>query len=200
MAQALGNWSITLKWGDVLNVVLAAVAILQFFRNRRTKQVCNEILKRESVKTAAHGFTEMSRMASDLETSVRKGEWESSHDLAKRLLILLAEASGAWSDTLEQTDVDNFDAARTEITVVEKSVSVAIRTAPTPEEIEEMKQRCVNSSAFMATIAGRLKAPPELQERRDSKWQAFLNRFKPTGLSSAEARDLRKTAKEIRKP
>jgi hypothetical protein len=63
----------------------------------------------------------MSRMASDLETSVRKGEWESNHDLAKRLLILLAEASGAWSDTLEQTDVDNFDALRTEITVVEKS-------------------------------------------------------------------------------
>jgi hypothetical protein len=43
---------------------------------------------------------------------------------------------------LETSDQDNFDAARSEISSVEKFVSLAIQNAPTPEQKEEMKQGC----------------------------------------------------------
>lgn len=195
------GWSITLGWRDILNIVLAAVTIIQFLRNRRTKQTSREVLQRQAVQTAAHGFAEMSQIASELETWVGKAEWERSLELAKRLMISLAEASGAWSATLETSDRDNFDAARSEIHSVEKAVSLAIQNAPVPEQKEAMKQQCMNSAIYMAAIAGRLKRPVELKEPRGSKLQALRSRlFGTASLSKGEVKDLNEAAKEVRKP
>jgi hypothetical protein len=194
------GWSITLGWRDILNLVLAAVAIAQFFLIRRTKRASNEVLQRQTVQTAAHGFAEMSTLASELETWVGKDEWERSLELAKRLMVSLAEASGAWSATLETTDVDNFDAARSEIRSVEKSVSSAVQDAPSPEKREEMKQQCMNSAIYMAAIAGRLKRPIELKAARGSILQALLRPFqRVASLSQREVRDLKEAAKEVGK-
>jgi hypothetical protein len=162
--QVAEGWSITLHWQDILNILLAALAVFQFFRNRKTKEVCNEVLKRQAVQTAAHGFAEMARTAYDLETWVGKSEWERSLELAKTMMVSLAEGSGAWSGILETADVDIFAAARTEITSVEKSVLLAMQNAPTPQQTEQMKLQCINAATYLAEIAGRLKKPSELKE------------------------------------
>jgi hypothetical protein len=195
------GWSITLGWRDILNLVLAAVAIIQFIRNRRTKQSCNEVIQRQAIQTAAHGFAEMARTAYDLETWIGKGEWDKSLDLAKRMMVSLAEGYGAWSVILETADVDIFAAARTEIASVEKSVSLAKQNAPTPQQTEEMKQQCINAATYLAETAGRLKRPGELKEPQGSKLQALRGRFhRRPSLSEGEVRDLKEAAKEVRKP
>jgi hypothetical protein len=195
----IDGWSITLGWRDILNIVLAALAVIQFVRNRRTKQDSREVLQRQAVQTAAHGFAEMSKIASELETWVGRDEWERSLELAKRLMVSLAEASGAWSATLETNDVDNFDAARSEIRSVEKSVSLAAQGAPSPEKREEMKQQCMNAAIYMAAIAGRLKRPGELKEARGSIVRTLMRRVRggQSGLSEVEVRDLKESAKEV---
>jgi hypothetical protein len=162
--QAAQGWSITLRWGDILNIALGLLAIIQFVRNRRTKEVCKDILKRQAIQTAAHGFAEMARTAYDLETWISKGDWERSLDLAKRMMVSLAEGSGAWRVILEVTDGDTLDAARSEIGSVEKFVSVAAQNAPSGAQSEEMKQRCINAAIYLAEIAGRLKRPTELNK------------------------------------
>jgi hypothetical protein len=195
------GWSVTLGWRDILNVVLAAIAIIQFVRNRKVKEASREVLQRQAVQTAAHGFAEMSKIASELETWVGKAEWERSLELAKRLMVSLAEASGAWSATLEANDADSFDAARSEIRSVEKAVSLAIQNAPAPEQIEAMKQQCMNSAIYMAAIAGRLKRPVELSHVRGSRFQALISRLPGRSLlSKGEVKDLKETAKEVGKP
>jgi len=158
------GWSITLHWQDILNIVLGVLAIYQFFANRKTKEVCNEVLKRQAVQTAAHGFAEMARTAYDLETWVGKSEWERSLELAKTMMVSLAEGSGAWSGILETADEDIFAAARAEIASVEKSVLLAMQNAPGAQQTEQMKLQCINAATYLAEIAGRLKKPIELKE------------------------------------
>jgi hypothetical protein len=192
------SWSVTLGWRDVLNVILAVVTIWQFARLRKTKQVCKEVLQRQNVQMAAHGFAEMSKIASELETWVGKSEWERSLELAKRLMVSLAEASGAWTSILETTDIDNFDAARSEVRSVESAVSLAEQNAPSAEKREEMKQQCVNTAIYLTTIAGRLKRPSELKE--PPKGRALLTRVFGAKLSEMEIRDLKKAVKEVGKP
>ena len=161
--QATGGWSITLGWRDVLNIALGALAIYQFVRNRSTDRACKETVKRLAVQTAAHGLAEMARTAYDLETWIGKAEWDKSLDLAKRMMVSLAEGFGAWSFILETDDRDIFAAARSEIASVEKSVSSSAQNAPTPEQSEAMKQQCINAAMYLAQIAGTLKRPDELK-------------------------------------
>jgi hypothetical protein len=163
--QSAEGWSVTLHWGDILNITLALLAIVQFIRNRRTKESCRDILQRQAIQTAAHGFAEMARTAYDLETWIGKADWERSLELAKRIMVALAEGSGAWRVILEPTDGDTLDAARSEISSVERFVSLATQNAPNAAQTEEMKQRCINAALYLAEIAGRLKKPTELKEK-----------------------------------
>jgi hypothetical protein len=167
--QAPQEWSITLGWRDILNIALAALAVYQFWRNRRTKEACRDVLERQATQTAAHGFAEMSRTAAELETWISKDEWDRSLELAKRMIVSLAEGAGAWSIILDDADQDNFDAARSEISSVEKFVSVAIHTSPPPAQKEDIKQRCMNASVYLAEIAGKLKKPSELKKPEPQK-------------------------------
>ena len=193
------DWSVTLGWRDILNIVLGLITVSQFFRIRRTNQVCTEVLRRHNVQTAAHGFAEMSKIASELETWVGKSEWERSLELAKRLMVSLAEASGAWTSILETKDVDNFDAARSEIRSVESAVSSADQNPPPPEKREEMKLQCMNTAIYLTTIAGRLKRPSELEEPKPSALQRLRNQIGgPKRMSDIEVIDLKKTAKEVK--
>jgi hypothetical protein len=194
------GWSIRLDWRDILNIVLAAITVFQFFRNRRTKRVSLETLQVYAIQTAAHGFAEMSKLASDLETGVGKGEWARSLELAKRLTFSLAEASGLWSAILETSDVDSFDAARSEIRSVESSVSLAEQDVPNAAKREEIRQQCMNAAIYMAAIAGRLKRPSELKQAPISMVQRIVRYFqRPAGLSRADISDLKEAVKEVKK-
>jgi hypothetical protein len=172
LVDLIKTWSITLGWQDVLNVGLAAVAVWQAIRARRTSQICQQVLRRQAGQTAAHGFAEMAREAYDLETSLRRGDWERSLDLAKQLIVSLAEGLGAWSVILEPSDKDNAEASRNEIMSVERSIPGQGDDHQITEELrEDMRNRCITATMLLAEIAGRLKTPAELAEtpRRKAK-------------------------------
>jgi hypothetical protein len=171
-------WSITLGWRDILNLALGALAIYQFFRNRRTETTCNDVIKRQATQSAAHGFAEMARTAYDLETWIGKNEWDRSLELAKRMMVSLAEISGAWSVILETSDADIFGAARSEISSVEKSVSLAMQNAPTPQQTEEMRQQCINAATYLAQTAGRLKRPDEIRAPEKGIFRTVMERIR----------------------
>jgi hypothetical protein len=173
-------WSITLGWRDILNLALGALAIYQFFRNRRTETTCNDVIKRQATQSAAHGFAEMARTAYDLETWIGKNEWDRSLELAKRMMVSLAEISGTWSVILETSDTDIFGAARTEIASVEKSISLAMQNAPTPQQSEEMRQQCINAAAYLAQTAGRLKRPDEIKAPMKGVVRTLIERLRGT--------------------
>ena len=193
-----GSWSVTLGWRDILNIALALLAIGQFFRNRGVKNSRTEVLQRVATQTAAHGFAEAARIAYDLETWIGKSEWDRSLEHAKRMMVSLAEISGAWSFILETADADIFSAARIEIASVEKSVSLAMQNAPTPQQVEEMKQQCINASMYLAQIAGRFKRPDELiQKPIGNTLAAFLAKIEGKLKQSGE---LELPAEEIQRP
>jgi hypothetical protein len=167
-------WSVTLGWRDVLNLALAALAVIQFLKNRRVKESCSVVIQRQSTQTAAHAFAEMARTASDVETWIGKSDWDRSLELAKRMMVSLAEGVGAWSSIIESADVDLFAAARAEIRSVEVAVSLARQNEPSLEQAQEMKQKCINAAAYLAEIAGRLKRPEELKPTL--KWHQRFKR------------------------
>jgi hypothetical protein len=195
------GWSVKLGWGEILNITLAALAVIQFLRNLRTKQACKDVLLRHAVQTAAHAFAEMATLATELETWVGKAEWERSLELAKRLMISLAETSGAWTVILEPNDKDSLDAAASEIRSVEILVSSAQKNPPSVEQQEEMKQQCMNAAVYLTAIEGKLKRPNELKEPPVSVAQSILDWFRSTPkLTKTEVRELSETAQEVRKP
>ncbi len=161
----LASRTITLDWRDVLNIVLAIVAILQYLRRRKIKEASDEALQRQARQTAAHGFAEMAREAYDLEIWIQKDAADLSIDLTKRLIVSLATGIGSWSTILDPQESDNADAARSEIMAVEKALPGA-QGALTPERKEELRNRCVTASTLLAEIAGRLKRPDEVGVER----------------------------------
>jgi hypothetical protein len=160
------GWTLTLHWQDVLNIILGVVAVLEFLKRRETSRECRAVLHRQASQTAAHGFAEMAREAYDLETWLQKNDWERSLELAKRLVVSLAEGLGSWSIVLAPSDKDNADASRNEIMFVERSIPNQAGDPLGAELKEDMRNRCITAAMLLAEIAGKLKTPAELLESR----------------------------------
>jgi hypothetical protein len=144
---------------------LAVLAASQYIRARRISDATKEVLRRQAEQTAAHGFAGMAREAYDLETWIGKEDWERSRDLAKRLVVSLAEGLGSWSMILGPSNKDNADASRNEIMFVERSIPGQGGNDPLGVELkEDLTNRCITAAMLLAEIAGRLKTPTELIE------------------------------------
>lgn len=157
---------IFLEWRDLAAIASLVLAIDGYRRYRNEKRARR--LGRLSLmrRVAAHTFDAMTRDATDLYNGIRRMEWERCTDLMNRLTIDLAAANGLWFEVLTAEEQTECRAAASEISMIQRAITVGGQQNLPPDQINEMMNESVTAYCLLAAIAGKLR----FREEAEKSW------------------------------